>query len=100
MSVFRDRQGCPLRPPSGASRPKLVDQVKGSFPGLVVRNLPVRFPAHNARGRRDFPPVEAAIRAESDDRSTSDFGSLGQEQRVLHVDTKIPDGVLNLGVTE
>lgn len=44
--------------------------------------------------------VEAASRATSDGCSTPDFGSLSQELRVLHVDTKISDRVLSLGVTE
>lgn len=44
--------------------------------------------------------VKAAIRATSDGRPTSDFRPLCQQQSVLHVDTKISDRVLDLGVTE
>lgn len=47
-----------------------------------------------------LPRVEAVIRAASDDRPTSDFYPLRQEQRVLHVDTKISNRVFNLGMTE
>ena len=35
--------------------------------------------------------VEAIIRDETDDRLNSDFGSLREEQRILHVDTKVSD---------
>ena len=35
-----------------------------------------------------------------DGRSTSDLGSLGQEERVFHVDVKVADSVLDLGVTK
>jgi hypothetical protein len=44
-------------------------------------------------------PAKAVIRRNVDDRLTSDFGSLCQEQRVLHVDAKIAHCVLDLGVT-
>jgi hypothetical protein len=44
--------------------------------------------------------IEAVIRNEPDNRLNSDFGSLRQEQRILHVDTKVSDRVLDLGMTE
>ena len=49
-----------------------------------------------ADGKQRAPRIEAAIHAESDGRSTLDFSSLGQDQRLLQVETKIPDGVLDL----
>jgi hypothetical protein len=42
--------------------------------------------------------IEAAIRAATDGLSMSNVGLLSQEQRILHVDTKMSDRVLNLGV--
>ncbi|CAH1685939.1 hypothetical protein CHELA17_64757 [Chelatococcus asaccharovorans] len=39
-------------------------------------------------------------RDETANRLNSDFGSLRQEQRILYLDAKIPNSVLDLGVTE
>lgn len=44
--------------------------------------------------------LKAAIRLAANDRSTSNFGALCQEQRILHVDAKIAHRVLDFGVTE
>lgn len=51
-------------------------------------------------GTQHILRVKAAIRGSADGRPTSDFRPLCQQQSVLHVDTKISDRVLNLGVTE
>ncbi len=57
-------------------------------------------PTPRPTGRQHILRIEAVIRDETDDRSNSDFGLLRQEQRILHVDTKVSGRVLYLGVTE
>ena len=59
-----------------------------------------RFPPHDCRSYPVFHVPKAAIHAALDGRSTSDLGSLSQEERVLPVDAKIAHRVLDLGVTE
>lgn len=64
-------------------------------PGAVRRESNPR-----PTGKQHILRIQAVIRDETDNRLDSDFGSLRQEQRILHVDTKVSDRVLYLRVTE
>ena len=86
------------RRPEGALPPMLVDEVKGNFPGVVARNLPVHFPLQvGFRGRRTLKR-EAVTRRGQMTARVSDFGSLCQEQSILDIDTQIAPCILDLGV--
>jgi hypothetical protein len=49
MSAFGSSKDALNDPHGGASLPKVVNQVRGSFPKVAGRNLPVRFPPRRSR---------------------------------------------------
>lgn len=96
---FWRRLGLLVRPI--ALLPSTYDgHLNGRFPNTHGQKRSVSNPPHSSTTATPPTVFKAVIRVAADDRTMSDFGSLCQEQRVLHVDTKIAHGVLDLGVSE
>jgi len=67
---------------------------------IAPQIAPCRLTIPRLTGKQHILRIEAVIRDETDNRLNSHFGSLRQEQRIPHVDTKISHRVLDLGMTE
>lgn len=93
---------------TASSSPTLTSVERAVIKALLNdgwRGQDVQALINNGRGTSINSGRISAIKVDNsivpaDSRSNSDFCSLRQEQCVLHVDTKISDRVLNLGVTE